>query len=126
VDISGPLTAASSLSRAQPKTPVPEIGSLPSDMNTPNQPFSPMSVSSIGSLPSPLFDNICDAFPSVPTDTPGQLPNRYMPSRGQGLTAAATTAADFDSALLSSAIHLAARNKASTSSDYTISPASAR
>jgi hypothetical protein len=74
-----------------------------------------MTISSIGSLPSPLFDkDICDAFPSVPMDTPAQVPDFYSSrARGQGLTAAASVvSADFDSALLSSAIHLASRKKA--------------
>lgn len=121
VDISGPSTAplvpsfpTYTLPHPQSKTPVSKDVPLLPESYFANQPFSPMSVSSIGSLPSPLFDkDICDAFPAVPTDTPAQLPDRYLShGRGQGLTAAAT--GDFDSALLSSAIHLAARNKASS------------
>jgi len=77
---------------------------------------------SISSLPSPLFDKeIFDAFPSVPgtTPTPSAV-GRYIPRRDeQGLTAAAAATADFDSALLSSAIHLAARNNTSTTSAAT-------
>ena len=99
-------------------TPQVNTGSRFLDFNSSN-PSSPMSISS---LPSPLFDKeIFDAFPSVPgtTPTPSAV-GRYIPRRDeQGLTAAAAATADFDSALLSSAIHLAARNNTSTTSAAT-------
>jgi hypothetical protein len=127
VDFSGPskviflFVSASALSHAQPQTPVAENILLVPEINPGSQPLSAVSMSSFGSLPSPLFDKaICDAFPSVPTDTPAQLPNIYFPRRGQGLTHATGVSADFDSALLSSAIHLAARNKAPASSDHAV------
>jgi hypothetical protein len=111
VDVSARSTSA-------PAPFIPVLENIPSQPNSSAaaQPlFSPMTISSIGSLPSPLFDkDICDAFPSVPMDTPAQVPDFYSSrARGQGLTAAASVvSADFDSALLSSAIHLASRKKA--------------
>ncbi len=88
------------------------------NLNPSTNPLSPMSISSAGSLPSPLFDkDIFEAFPSVPDNTPSTLRiGQTLPlRREQSLTAAAAVTANFDSALLSSAIHLASRNTAHTS-----------
>ncbi|KAF5323841.1 hypothetical protein D9611_008236 [Ephemerocybe angulata] len=69
-----------------------------------SRPMSWMSVSSLAStLPSPLFEkDIFDSFPAVPSSTPA-IPNNLGASRTPSM--AATTS--FDSAFLSSAIHLA-------------------
>ncbi len=110
-----PYTAVASTALSQ-ATPQSNTGTRFLDFKS-NDPSSPISISS---LPSPLFDgDIFDAFPSVPGTTPSAS-GRYTPRRGeQSLTAAAAATADFDSALLSSAIHLAARNNTSTTSGAT-------
>lgn len=86
------------------------------NLNLPTNPLSPMSISSAGTLPSPLFDkDIFEAFPSVPDNTPStSKTGRSLPLRHEQSLAASTTA-DFDSALLSSAIHLASSNTTHTS-----------
>ncbi|KAF6763644.1 hypothetical protein DFP72DRAFT_480010 [Ephemerocybe angulata] len=69
-----------------------------------SRPMSWMSVSSLAStLPSPLFEkDIFDSFPAVPSSTPA-IPNNLGASRTQSMAATPS----FDSAFLSSAIHLA-------------------
>lgn len=77
-----------------------------------------ISLSSAGSLPSPLFDkSIFDAFPSVPgtTPTPSFSATLHRRDKSVPMTAPAATNS-FDSALLSSAIHLVASGKGSTNS----------
>jgi len=71
------------------------------------------SVSSAGSLPSPLFDSaIFDAFPSVPGTTPAPPLSATLPQNASRMDKyvpmSASAASSFDSALLSSAIHLVA------------------
>jgi hypothetical protein len=82
------------------------------------RPSSFTSLSSAGSLPSPLFDkSIFDAFPSVPgtTPTPSFAATLHRRDKSVPMTASAATNS-FDSALLSSAIHLVASGKRSTDS----------
>ncbi|KAF8801653.1 hypothetical protein BYT27DRAFT_7245091 [Phlegmacium glaucopus] len=82
--------------------------------NESTRPTSATSVSSIGSLPSPLFgQELVDAFPSVPVTTPTTTINRKFPHREKTSLATPATAS-FDAALLSSAIHLASTSKAAT------------
>jgi hypothetical protein len=72
------------------------------------RPSSANSVSSAGSLPSPLFNQeLVDAFPSVPATTPSTTINFL--NREINLAPPS-----FDAALLSSAIHLASTNKMPT------------
>lgn len=90
--------------RQQQQLPTPKIDYLSSPRDSllpvledPSRPDSWMSASSLGSvLPSPLFDrDLWDAFPSVPGGAPmASSSNTYGTQRS------------FDSALLSSAIHL--------------------
>lgn len=91
----------------QQKLPTPKIDYLSSPRDSllpvfedPSRPESWMSASSLSSvLPSPLFDkDIWDAFPPVPGGAPMESSSHtYGPT---------TTQPSFDSALLSSAIHL--------------------
>ena len=78
--------------------------------NESTPPSSATSISSVGSLPSPLFNReLVDAFPSVPATTPTSInfPHREM-------NPSTPTKASFDSALLSSAIHLTSTYKTVT------------
>lgn len=73
------------------------------------RPPSANSVSSLGSLPSPLFNQeLVDAFPSVPATTPPPTTINF-PHREISLATPS-----FDAALLSSAIHLASAYKTVT------------
>ncbi|TFK36379.1 hypothetical protein BDQ12DRAFT_686806 [Crucibulum laeve] len=92
---------------AHPLPPIPQRDSLltlgPDDEA---RPTSWISVSTTGSLPSPLFSQeLFDAFPSVPEGTPhpppGPLPHGY--SRESSFPPAITPS--FDTELLSSAMH---------------------
>ncbi|KAF9561153.1 hypothetical protein CPC08DRAFT_707586 [Agrocybe pediades] len=95
---------------------------LPSgDSNRPSSWMSVSSAGSLGSLPSPFFDkSLFDAFPSVPENMPikehPSFPLRRdnsVPVAPKSAAAAANAgASSFDSALLSSAIHLASSQKA--------------
>ena len=72
------------------------------------RPPSANSVSSAGSLPSPLFNQeLVDAFPSVPATTPSTTINFL----NREISLAPPS---FDTALLSSAIHLSSTNKTAT------------
>ena len=92
-------------SQLQPPTPKIDYLSSPRDsllpvFEDPSRPESWMSASSLNSvLPSPLFDkDLWDAFPPVPGGEPMTSSSyTYGPT---------TTQPSFDSALLSSAIHL--------------------
>ena len=94
-------------------TPVPSQTSssllLPiSNESTP--PSSATSTSSVSSLPSPLFNReLVDAFPSVPATTPTSINFPYREMNNP-----TPTKASFDSALLSSAIHLTSTYKTGT------------
>ncbi|KAF9532774.1 hypothetical protein CPB83DRAFT_846330 [Crepidotus variabilis] len=103
---------------ANPYSHSPEGDSLviPSTDSSFTRPSSMTSLSSAGSLPSPLFDQeIFDAFPSVPGTTPTPVVTLGGHRREQSLAAAAVAAtADFDSAFLSSAIHIAAKKSQRT------------
>ena len=79
---------------------------LPDSIESPHSP-STNSVSSAGFLPSPLFNQeLVDAFPSVPATAPTTINflNREI----------APATPSFDTALLSSAIHLASTSKMAT------------
>jgi hypothetical protein len=103
-------------------TAVPQLPSIPpiasqtssslllpiSNLSTP--PSSTTSVSSVSSLPSPLFNReLVDAFPSVPATTPTSI---NFPHREMNIPT--PTKASFDSALMSSAIHLTSTYKTGT------------
>ncbi|CAA7271028.1 unnamed protein product [Cyclocybe aegerita] len=93
----------------------------PSKDNT--RPSSWTSVSSAGSLPSPLFDKaLFDAFPSVPGTTPTPMTAFRPHQRETSLGSAANAASSFDSALLSSAIHLASSHKSTATPPTTYQP----
>ncbi|KAF8163697.1 hypothetical protein B0H34DRAFT_696475 [Crassisporium funariophilum] len=85
-------------------------------LNDSTRPSSWISLSSAGSLPSPLFDkDLFDAFPSVPgtIPIPATTIGHNFPHR-HDLSLATASKASFDSALLSSAIHLASTHKSTT------------
>jgi len=78
--------------------------------NESTPPSSATSVSSVSSLPSPLFNReLVDAFPSVPATTPTSINFSHREMNPQ-----TPTKASFDSALLSSAIHLTSTYKTGT------------
>jgi len=85
------------------------------------RPMSWMSVSSMGStLPSPLFENdIFDSFPAVPDTKPVNNYGTYgmAPAQPSNLTAGTSS---FDSAFLSSAIHLAGARSGTTPKGKTV------
>ncbi|KIM48613.1 hypothetical protein M413DRAFT_437813, partial [Hebeloma cylindrosporum] len=113
------ITTTSSYIQAPPQsTPLSSHSLLPpntSDSTRPSSWTSSLSLSSAGSLPSPLFDkSIFDAFPSVPGTTPApslsatfHQNQNHRRDKSVPMTASAATNS-FDSALLSSAIHLVA------------------
>ena len=111
------ITTSSSQTQVPPQsTPVSSQSLLPPGSSDPTRPSSWTSLSSAGSLPSPLFDNsIFDAFPSVPgtTPTPSLAATLHRRDKNTTMPASAVTNS-FDSALLSSAIHLVASGKRST------------
>ena len=73
-------------------------------------PSSATSISSVSSLPSPLFNReLVDAFPSVPATTPTSVSFSH-----REMNIPTPTKASFDSALLSSAIHLTSTYKTGT------------
>ena len=81
--------------------------------NDSTPPSSATSLSSVSSLPSPLFNQeLVDAFPSVPATTPTS--NNFSHREMSFATTATPTKASFDSALLSSAIHLTSTYKTAT------------
>ncbi|PPQ99098.1 hypothetical protein CVT24_009365 [Panaeolus cyanescens] len=86
---------------------------LPSDNKRPS---SWTSMSSAGSLPSPLFDNaLFDAFPSVPGNVPEPVSAYEQAHRREfGAPSAGPATSSFDSAFLSSAIHIAASQAVAT------------
>ncbi|KAF9053150.1 hypothetical protein BJ165DRAFT_842088 [Panaeolus papilionaceus] len=100
---------------------------LPSDSKRPS---SWTSVSSAGSLPSPLFDNaLFDAFPSVPGNVPAPVSayegnGGYYSRRDFSAPSARPATSSFDSAFLSSAIHLAANQASATPTTATTTHAS--
>jgi len=78
--------------------------------NESTPPSSATSVSSVSSLPSPLFNReLVDAFPSVPATTPTSINFSH-----REMNVPTPTKASFDSALLSSAIHLTSTYKTGT------------
>lgn len=77
------------------------------------RPSSANSVSSVGSLPSPLFGQELDAFPSVPVTTPTTPIGRRKLTHPE-MNFATPATASFDTALLSSAIHLTSTHKQAT------------
>ncbi|KDR73738.1 hypothetical protein GALMADRAFT_251556 [Galerina marginata CBS 339.88] len=111
----------------QPQTPTrQQVSDISNDsLLTPGfdstRPTSWTSMSSAGSLPSPLFDQaLFDAFPSVPeaTPMPDSMALYNFPHRWDNKASApamSSTQPSFDSALLSSAIHLASKTAAAPS-----------
>jgi hypothetical protein len=100
---------------AVPKLPstlqIPQTSSSSLISNECPTPSSATSLCSLSSLPSPLFNQeLVDAFPSVPATTPTSI---NFPHREMNL-ATTPTKASFDSALLSSAIHLTSTYKTAT------------
>uniref|UniRef100_A0A8H8CNK5 Uncharacterized protein n=1 Tax=Psilocybe cubensis TaxID=181762 RepID=A0A8H8CNK5_PSICU len=83
------------------------------DSSRPTSWTSLSSAGSLGSLPSPLFDKeFFDSFPSVPGTTP-------MPDINTVANFPHRRDASFDSALLSSAIHLASSHKSAANPSTT-------
>ncbi|PPQ89439.1 hypothetical protein CVT25_012818 [Psilocybe cyanescens] len=93
------------------------------DSSRPKSWTSLSSAGSLGSLPSPLFDKeFFDAFPSVPGSIP--MPEittvANFPHQRNGSTSSSVFAnPSFDSALLSSAIHLASAHKSAAAPSTT-------
>ena len=110
------FTPAPDLTTAVP--PLPSIHQITSQAssssllpisNESTPPSSATSISSVGSLPSPLFNReLVDAFPSVPATTPTSINFSHL------MNPQTPTKASFDSALLSSAIHLTSTYKTGT------------
>jgi len=116
-----PLTPIITTTSSQTQVPAQSTPLSPHSLllpgsNDSTRPSSFTSLSSAGSLPSPLFDkSIFDAFPSVPgtTPTPSFAATLHRRDKSVPMTASAATNS-FDSALLSSAIHLVASGKRGT------------
>jgi hypothetical protein len=111
------FTSGPELTTAVPQLPsIPPILSQTSSSlllpisNESTPPSSATSTSSVSSLPSPLFNReLVDAFPSVPVTTPTSINFPYREMNNP-----TPTKASFDSALLSSAIHLTSTYKTGT------------
>lgn len=108
------LTAVPQLPSIVPRVNnAPQASLFPISNESTTRPSSAISISSVGSLPSPLFgQELVDAFPSVPATTPTNISHK-LPHR-EKMSFATPTAASFDTALLSSAIHLASTSKMAT------------
>ena len=112
--------------------PAPQLPSIVSDLqpisqtssssflpvlNDSTRPSSAVSVSSLGSLPSPLFNReLVDAFPAVPATTSATVISHKFPHREMNLATPVTSS--FDTALLSSAIHLSSSRKATPKASF--------